>query len=41
MEFNPVAAGETAAAAMLEYLETGIFPSGLSYGPKWVDGETM
>ena len=41
MEFNPVAAGETVAAATLEYLETGIFPSGLSYGPKWVDGETM
>ena len=41
LEFNPVAAGETAAAATLDYLETGIFPSGLAVGPKWVDGETM
>ena len=41
MEFNPVAAGKMAAAATLEYLETGIFPSGLSFGPKWVDGETL
>lgn len=41
MELDPVAAGETVAAAALEYLATGQYPEGTVVGPKWVNGETM
>lgn len=41
MELDPVAAGETVAAAALEYLSTGQYPEGTVVGPKWVKGETM
>ncbi len=41
MELDPAEAGATVAAATLEYLKTGRYPSGGVVGPKWVPGETM
>ena len=40
MEMNPAEAGRHAAAAALEYLKTGAYPS-CTIGPKWISGETM
>ena len=41
MEIDPVAAGETVAAAAIEYLSKGQYPEGTVVRPKWVKGETM
>ena len=41
MEFDPAAAGATIAAAALQYLDTDIYPSGTSVGPRWISGETL
>ncbi len=41
MELNSVCAGEATAAAILEFLKTGVFPAGITVGPKWMDGDTM
>ena len=41
MEFDSTKAGEIVADAILEFLKTGEFPSGVAVGPKWIDGETM
>ncbi len=41
MEMDSPAAGDTVASAVVEYCRTGVFPSGLVIGPRWIDGETM
>ena len=41
MEVDSMADGSTFAAAVLEYLKTGTFPSGVTVGPKYVRGETF
>ena len=41
MELDASKAGEAVAAAILEFLKTGEFRSGVAVGPKWIDGETM
>ena len=41
MEFDAHHAGEVLSAAVLEYLNTGSYPSNSVVGPVWVDGETM
>lgn len=41
MEVDPVAAGRTAAAAVVAYLRNGTFPPDVSFGPVWMDGETL
>lgn len=41
MEMDPVAAGQQEADAVLEYLQTGKYPSGGAIGPKWIQGETL
>jgi hypothetical protein len=41
MEVDSMADGSTFAAAVLEYLKTGTFPSGVTVGPKFVRGETF
>ena len=41
MEFDARHAGERLSDTVLEYLKTGIFPSGSVVGPVWVAGETM
>ena len=41
MEFDARHAGEVLAAAVLEYLRTGVYPSDSVIGPKWVAGETL
>ncbi len=41
IEMDPPAAGDTVASAVVEYCRTGVFPSGLVIGPRWIDGETM
>ena len=41
MEMDPPAAGDTIASAVVEYCRTGVFPSGIVIGPRWIDGETM
>lgn len=41
MEVDAYKAGETVAKAMLSYFKTGEFPSNITVGPKWIDGETM
>lgn len=41
MEVDSMADGSTFAAAVLEYLKTGAFPSGVTVGPKYVRGETF
>lgn len=41
MEIDPVRAGGAVAAAVLEYLETGVYPEGIVIGPRWIGGETM
>lgn len=41
MEFDAHQVGGVLAAAVLNYLGTGRYPSGSVVGPVWVDGETM
>lgn len=41
MELDPAEAGATVAAATLEYLTTGRYPSGGVVGSRWIPGETM
>ena len=41
MEFDTHHAGDVLADAVLEYLQTGVYPSGTVVGPVWIDGETM
>ncbi|MBQ3287972.1 MAG: GntR family transcriptional regulator [Kiritimatiellae bacterium] len=41
MEFDSRHAGERLSDAVLEYLKTGVWPSGIVAGPVWVAGETM
>ena len=41
MEFDARHAGEVLAAAVLEYLRTGVYPTSSVVGPKWVAGETL
>ncbi len=41
MEFDCVAVGETVARCVLEYLRTGVFPSGVTVGPAYIRGETF
>ena len=41
MEFDPQEAGAIIADAALQYLDSGIYPSGTSVGPKWMRGETF
>ena len=41
MEMDAPAAGDTIASAVVEYCRTGVFPSGIVIGPRWIDGETM
>ena len=41
MEVDPVSAGEASADAVIRYLETGDFPKGVSFGPKWIAGATL
>ena len=41
MELDSTKAGEIVADAILKFLKTGEFPSGVAVGPKWIDGETM
>ena len=41
MELDASNAGEAVAAAILEFLKTGEFRSGVAVGPKWIAGETM
>lgn len=41
LELDPCKAGETVASAVIKYLKTGEFPSGVVVGPRWVPGETM
>lgn len=41
MEFDARHAGERLSDTVLEYLKTGVYPSGIVVGPVWVAGETM
>ena len=41
MEIDPIGAGAAVADAVLAYLKTGVYPSGIVVGPKWIHGETM
>ena len=41
MEMDPARSGATVAEAALEFIRTGVFPAGASFGPKWHAGETM
>ena len=41
MELDASKAGEAVAAAILEFLKTGEFQSGIAVGPEWIAGETM
>ena len=41
MEVDVVAAESVAADAVLAYLKTGVFPSGVAFGPAWVDGASI
>ena len=41
MQLDPEKAGATVAAATLDYLKTGRYPSGSVVGPRWISGETM
>lgn len=41
MEMDEVGAGRQAAATVLDYLKTGVFPSGVAVKPQWVPGETF
>lgn len=41
IEVDSAADGRAAAAAVLEYLKTGTFPSGVTVGAKYVRGETL
>ena len=40
MEFDPVGTAKEASAAVVSYLKTGVYPSGV-VGAKWFAGETM
>ena len=41
IEVDSMADGSIVAAAVLEYLKTGAFPSGVTVGPKYVRGKTF
>ena len=41
MEMDELAAGRTAADAVLAYLGTGTFPKGVAVKPSWIAGETF
>ena len=41
IEVDSMSDGSAFAAAVLEYLKTGTFPSGVTVGPKYVRGETF
>ena len=41
MEVDSIADGRTVASAVIEYLKTGAFPSGVTVGPKYVRGKTF
>ncbi len=41
MEMDPQCAGLSVADALLAFLKTGEFPSGVTGGPRWIDGETL
>ena len=41
MEMNELGAGRQAAAAVLSYLRTGVFPTGVVVKPQWLPGETF
>ena len=41
IEVDSMADGSTVAAAVLEYLKTSAFPSGVTVGPKYIRGETF
>lgn len=41
MEFDAREAGEVLSAAVLEYLETGVYPMNSVVRPIWIEGETM
>ena len=41
MEIDPVRSGDAVAEAALAFIETGCFPDGSSFGPKWKKGGTM
>ena len=41
MEMDEIGAGRTAAAAVVDYLRTGVFPKGVKVRPRWIPGETL
>ena len=41
MEMDEIGAGRTAAAAVVDYLRTGVFPNGVKVSPRWIPGETL
>lgn len=41
MEMDEIGAGRTAAAAVVDYLRTGVFPKGVKVSPRWIPGETL
>ncbi len=41
MVMDPAGAGAAVADAVLAYLKTGVYPSGVVVGPTWISGETM
>lgn len=41
MEMDPAHCGKTVAEAAIVFAKTRAFPAGVSFGPRWHDGETM
>lgn len=41
MEMDELGAGRTAAAAVVDYLRTGVFPKDVTVRPRWIPGETL
>ena len=41
MEMDELGAGRQVAAAVLAYLKTGTFPTGVAIKPQWCPGETF